>query len=101
MRTADVFAVQLINDGNPQCLGRVTVRCPYCSQLHAHRVFDNDRIQFSRTAPCTGDNPVLRYRVDLNAGLVRRDVSHPHTVHTAGSDLDDNAFDEPVPNWTE
>ena len=81
---AEVFAVTL--GGNvPQCLGRVTVRCPYCVQLHAHRVFNNDAIEFTRTAPCTGDRPVLRYRIDL----------------TAGSDRDDNAIDESVPNWTE
>ncbi|MCV7024872.1 hypothetical protein H7I77_16230 [Mycolicibacterium novocastrense] len=82
---AEIFAVQLHDTGNPQCFGRVTVRCPYCAQLHGHRVFDNDRIQFTRTALCTGDNPVLRYRVDLALQIADRAASHWHPCGRATS----------------
>jgi hypothetical protein len=98
---AEIFAVQLPGDGPQQCIGRVTVRCPFCTQLHLHRVFDNDSIVFTRTAPCSTKTAVRQYSVDLNARVPRRDVSHPHPVHLAGDDLDDNAFDEVEPNWTE
>jgi hypothetical protein len=99
--SADVFAVQLNSDGPPQCVGKVTVRCPYCTQLHAHRVFDNDTIVFTRVAPCSSDAKGHRYRVDLNLTVPKRTVSHPHPVYVAGDDLDDNAFDVPEPNWIE
>lgn len=97
--TAEVFAVQQQNTGQTQCLGRVTVRCPFCGQLHSHRVFTNDTIDFSRTAPCSTDHDIRRYGVNLTASLPKRAVSQEHVV--AGEDLDDSAIDIPVPNRTE
>ncbi len=72
---AEIFAVQLYSDGPPQCLGHVTVRCPYCQTLHSHRVFTTDTIVFARTAPCSTDTPRRHYRVDLNARVPKRNVS--------------------------
>jgi hypothetical protein len=97
--TAEVFAVQL----HGEAPHRVSVRCPHCHQIHSHRWFDNDGPVFRRTAPCTGDNPVLQYTIDLRSSplppSMRRYVSGPHTV--AGEDRDDNAFNVPAPNWEE
>jgi hypothetical protein len=98
---AEVFAVQLYGDGPPQCLGHVTVRCPYCQTLHAHRVFATDTVVFARTAPCSAGTSVRRYRVDLNPQGPNRDVSLAHPVYAAGESLNDNAIDVPVPNWEE
>jgi hypothetical protein len=98
---AAIYAVQPPGDGPQQCIGRVTVRCPFCTQLHMHRVFDNDTIEFHLTAPCSSDTEVRKYRVDLNRAVPKRDVSQPHPVFAAGEDRDDNAFDVPVPNWEE
>ncbi len=95
---AEVFAVHLYGDGPPQCLGQVTIRCPYCQTLHAHRVFTNDTVVFARTAPCSAGMPVRCYRVDLNARLPKRDVPLSHSVHAAGESLNDNAIDEPARN---
>jgi hypothetical protein len=98
---AAIYAVQLPGDGPQQCIGRVTVRCPFCTQLHMHRVFDNDTIEFTRTAPCSSDTEVRKYRVDLNLAVPKRNVSQPHPVYTAGNDRDDDAFNEIEPNWLE
>lgn len=83
---ATIYAVQLPGDGPQQCIGRVTVRCPFCSQLHLHRVSDNDTIEFTRTAPCSSESVVRQYRVDLNLAVPKRDVSQPHPVYAAGED---------------
>ena len=99
--TAEIVAVQLHGDGNPQCIGKVRVVCPYCEHTHPHRVFRNDSTAFTRVAPCTGNDQGLRYRIDLNPPLrpvPKRNVSEPHLVNT---DRDDNAIDVPVPNWEE
>jgi hypothetical protein len=98
---AEVFAVTLQGDRPQQCLGRVTVRCPYCTCLHAHRVFVNDTIVFTRTAPCSTETDIRRYRVDLNARVPKHGVPQSHPVYAAGEDRDDNAIDVPVPNWEE
>lgn len=97
--TAQIYAVRASGEGPAQCVGRVTVRCPYCTQLHAHRVFDNDRIEFMRTAPCSAEADVRRYRVDLSLPT-RRSLSELNQT-TAGDDLNDAAIDVPLPNWTE
>lgn len=89
---AEVFAVQLYGDGPPQCLGQLTVRCPYCTQLHAHRVFDGDRVVFARTAPCSTETDKRRYRVDLNAHTSKHDVSQTLSGYAAGGDLNDIAI---------
>jgi hypothetical protein len=98
---AQIYAVQLPGDGPQQCIGRLTVRCPFCRQLHMHRVFDNDTIEFTRTAPCSTEADIRTYRVDLNLAVPRRDVSHEHPVYSAGEDRDDNAFNDIEPNWLE
>lgn len=98
---ANVVAVQLRHDGNPQCLGRVTVRCPFCAHLHSHRVFTNDSLVFTRTGPCSTNTDVRRYSVDLNTQIPKRNVSQPHPVYAAGKDRDDNAMHEYENNWTE
>jgi hypothetical protein len=100
---AEIYAVQLPGDGPQQCIGRVTVRCPWCKTLHTHRIWTNDSTTPTRTAPCTSDHPVLQYVIDLNVSVSvpKRDVSHPHPVHTAGENRDDNAFNETEPNWIE
>lgn len=86
----------------PGYVGKVTVRCPHCQTLHTHRIYTHDSIRPARTAPCTGDKPVLRYRIDLGAPVApKRNVSQPHPVYAAGEGLNDNAIDVPVPNWEE
>jgi hypothetical protein len=82
--TAEIFAVQLQCE-KPQCLGTVTVRCPFCATLHVHRVFANDTIVFTRTAPCSTDTEVRQYNVDLNLTVPKRDVSQPHLVSSPAS----------------
>lgn len=98
---AEVFAVQLYGDGPPQCLGQVTIRCPYCQTLHSHRVFSSDTIVFARTAPCSAGTSARRYCVDLNARVPKRNVPLLHSIHAAGENLNDNAIDEPALNWEE
>lgn len=98
---ADVLAVQLPGGNNPQCIGRVTVKCPYCGTLHSHRIWSNDTIVFRRTAPCSTERDVREYAVDLNLTVPSCDVSQPHSVYEAGENLNDNAIDVPVPNWEE
>jgi hypothetical protein len=98
---AQIYAVQLPGDGPQQCIGRVTVRCPFCTQLHLHRVFDNDTIEFTRTAPCSTETSVRTYRVNLSLAVPKRDVSQCHPVFEAGNDLNDAAIDVPLPNWIE
>lgn len=102
---AQIFAVQLVSNGSceqhTQCLGKVTVKWPYCTCLHAHRVFSNDTIEFTRTAPCSTETDVRRYRVNLNARVPKREVSQSHPVHAVGEGRDDNAFNEIEHNWTE
>lgn len=99
---AQIFAVQLPGDGRPQCIGKVTVSCPYCTQLHAHRVFAYDTTVFARTAPCSTDESVRRYRIDLGAPMPpKRHVSQPHSVYAAGESLNDTAIDVSEPNWIE
>lgn len=97
--SAQIRAVKLRGSDPPQCVGRVTVLCPFCTQLHAHRVFTNDPVQFTRTAPCSTEHDVRSYRVDL--GVHRREASQPRPVYESGEDLNDNAIDLPVPNWEE
>lgn len=65
--TAQIVAV-VLGSAQQHCLGVVTVVCPWCTQSHKHRVFDNDTTVFMRTAPCTTEKPVLRYRIDLTEG---------------------------------
>jgi hypothetical protein len=88
--TAEIFTVNL-GCSKPQCLGAVTVRCPYCATLHVHRVYTNDTIVFTRTAPCSTETNVRQYNVDLILTVPKRDVSHEHPVFEAGEDLDDKA----------
>jgi hypothetical protein len=66
-------------------------------------VFDNDTIVFTRTAPCSAEQIVRQYRVDLNLAVPKRNVSQAHIVcgTEAGNDRDDNAFNEIEPNWLE
>lgn len=59
-------------------LTRYDVLCPYCNRVHHHQWLSTD-IAFATTAPCDG---IQRYRVTLPG-------------------INDNAIDEPVPNWTE
>lgn len=107
--SAQIYAVRLHRDGSTQLLGRVTVRCPFCTQLHAHRIFADDPIVFTRTAPCGRgwDSPGQQYSIDLNVDVPRRDVSQLHPVYETGElasgseHLNDNAIDVPVPNWEE
>src|SRR5690242_18126484 len=97
---AEVLAIRLHGDEDPQCIASVRVRCPYCEHPHPHRVFADETTAFDRTAPCSGNSPVLRYRINLNTRVpMCRSVSGPHLV--AGTGRDDNAIDVPVPNWTE
>jgi hypothetical protein len=64
-------------------------------------VYDYETVEFTRTAPCSTHDHVRTYRVNLNLAVPKRDVSHPHPVHSAGNDRDGNAIDVPVPNWIE
>lgn len=57
--TVEVFAVTG-HDGPVH----VSVKCPYCGQIHAHR-FDDRRRALERTARCSTHEHVLRYRVAL------------------------------------
>lgn len=98
---AHIHAVALPGDDNPQCVGRVTVKCPYCRTLHRHRIWTNDTVVFRRTAPCSTNGDIREYAVDLNLTVPSCNVSEPHPVYEAGEDLDDNAIDVPVPNWEE
>lgn len=92
----------------PGCVAKVTVRCPHCQTLHTHRIYAHDSVRPARTAPCSTDIWVGRYRIDLRAPVPpKRDVSQPHPVHTAGEfagsreQRDDNAMHNHEPNWIE
>lgn len=98
---AQIHAVTLPGEDNPQCVGRVTVKCPYCATLHVHKIWTNDTIVLKRTAPCSTERDVREYAVDLNLTVPSCDVSQPHFVYEAGENLNDNAIDVPVPNWEE
>lgn len=98
---ANLVAVQLPGDDNPQCVGRVTVKCPYCTTLHRHRIWTNDTIVFRRTAPCSSNGDIRQYAVDLNLTVPSCDVSQPHPVYEAGEGLNDNAMHNHEPNWIE
>ncbi|BCO56983.1 hypothetical protein MINTM008_23740 [Mycobacterium intracellulare] len=102
---AQVLSVSLEGERLPPgCVGKVTVRCPHCQTLHTHRIYSHDSVRPPRTAPCTGDKPVLRYRIDLAPVPSKREVSQPRPVYTParGSEhLNDNAIDVPALNWEE
>lgn len=64
--------------------GRFAVRCPHCGQIHSHR-WNGGPVRYDATASCSSGREIRMYRVDLSGAF----------------NPDDNAIDDPVPNWTE
>lgn len=106
---AKVLSVSLEGEQLPPgCVAKVTVRCPHCQTLHTHRIYSHDSVRPSRTAPCSTDSRVCRYRIDLGAPAPpKRNVSQPRPVYAAGEVVtgreqrDDNAMHNYEPNWIE
>ncbi len=65
---------------------RLDVLCPYCGAIHHHQWL-SAVTRFTENAPCSSETDLRRYHVKAH--------SLPASNH------DDNAFDDPVPNWDE
>ncbi|BBY71619.1 hypothetical protein MPRI_38060 [Mycobacterium paraintracellulare] len=65
---------------------RLDVLCPYCGAVHHHQWL-NAAVRFTANAPCSTGADLRRYHVKMQS--------------LSPSNRDDNAFDDPVPNWDE
>lgn len=65
---------------------RLDVLCPYCGSVHHHQWL-NTAARFTVNAPCSTGADLRRYYVKMRS--------------LPASNRDENAFDDPVPNWDE
>lgn len=86
---AGLPVAQLLSIGREPGFARLDVLCPYCQRVHHHQWLGAEA-RFTVIAPCSTSSDLRRYRLKM--------YPLPPNKRPA---RDDNAFDEPPPNWEE